>query len=496
MNGPGSDRTAYLDYVARCRQVFTPFAPIELPDFFAGRAHVIEDVRGELQAPGRQVAIYGERGVGKTSLALLLYFFAGYDDDKVHVFRCQKASAFDDICLHLLTSAGYLLGVNAVETESARSGEARVGPITGGVSRRTTVSYRAVRDARAITASTMLEVFQKERRLLIVDEFDRVRDGQTKTRMAELIKHFSDARSETKIVIVGVAETLNELIGQHESLSRSLAQIGLKRMDEAELRDIIKRGAERTRAEFDRSVALQIVRLADGFPYFVHLICWHASRVAARQLLKDRTRTVVVGDSEYAEGLQKALENAEHTLAEQYKRAVITTRRTSDKFALILSGMALAEPRDVRVQDIARAASMLASRDVKAASLSRALGELSSERRGNIVTKVREGYYKFSNPLVRPYIRAVMEQRKLIVASTEEPSSDESTLCPGETVILGVVQRRRTFAEISRAVFDFGDEIRPGVTRRLLDRLVSRGYLLRSSNDSYEPTGKHNPDAP
>ena len=68
-------RQRYLEFLARCDQAFRPFAPIDLPEFFAGRMEHIRRLEEEMRAPGRQVALYGERGVGKTSLAKLAYFF-------------------------------------------------------------------------------------------------------------------------------------------------------------------------------------------------------------------------------------------------------------------------------------------------------------------------------------------------------------------------------------------------------------------------------------
>ena len=413
MSGPEPNPTAYLDYVARCRQVFTPFAPIELPDFFAGRQHVIEDIRGELQAPGRQVAIYGERGAGKTSLAVLLYFFAGYDDEHVYVFRCHDGARFDDICSSLLTDAGYSLSVNGVQAETGRSGTGRLGPFGGSVSRRTTVTYRAVRASQTITPNKMLDAFCKRRRLLIIDEFDRVKDAQTKTRIAEMIKHFSDARSETKIVIVGVAETLNDLIGRHESLSRSLAQMGLPRMDEPELADIIARGSQHTGATFNESVARKIVLLADGFPHFVHLLCLYASLYAGESLRSDDQCMTRVRNREYHLGLQSAIAKSEHSLQETYELAVVTTRRKSDIYELTLSATALSEERDVQVRELARHASYLTSTQLRPEKFYNALGGLIKAERGGVLTKVRDGYYKFTNPLMRPYVRFLLEYDNL-----------------------------------------------------------------------------------
>lgn len=409
MNGSKPSQTAYLDYLARCRQAFTPFAPIELPDFFAGRKHVIEDILGELEAPGRQVAIYGERGVGKTSLAALLYFFASYDDDKVYIFRCQKDATFDDICSTLLADAGHLLSIHEAQTETKRSGEARLGPVSGSRSRRTTLTYRTGRNGPGITAARMLDTFRRFRSLLIIDEFDRVEDAKTKTRMAEMIKHFSDARSETRIVIVGVAETLNDLIGQHESLSRSLAQIGLQRMDEPELADIIVRGYQRINATFDESVATKIVRLADGFPHFVHLLCLYASLYAGESLRQRKGSKPNVGEREYHLGLKSALAKSEHSLQEAYESAVVTTRRKSDIYELTLRALALSEERDVQVRKLADHASYLTGTPLRPEKFSNALGGLIKSERRCVLTKVRDGYYKFTNPLMRPYVRFLLE---------------------------------------------------------------------------------------
>ena len=58
-------REAYLGFAARCEQSFKPFAPMNLPDFFAGRREHVDRLSSELAKPRRHVAIYGERGVGR-----------------------------------------------------------------------------------------------------------------------------------------------------------------------------------------------------------------------------------------------------------------------------------------------------------------------------------------------------------------------------------------------------------------------------------------------
>ena len=159
-----------------------------------------------------------------------------------------------------------------------------------------------------------------------------------------------------------------------------------------------------------------MLRLADGFPYFVHLLGRHASRIAGKVLWKNPNATPVIAEEEYREGLQEALQNTEHSLEDQYQKAVITTRRKSDKFELVLWAMALSEDREVQVQDIAKNIAFFNDgKSVRASSFSATLGKLSSEDRGNVLTKVRVGYYKFTNPLMRPYIRFLLELENLLV---------------------------------------------------------------------------------
>lgn len=400
--------------MARCRQAFTPFAPIELPEFFAGRASVIEDIRGELDSPGRQVAIHGERGVGKTSLAALLYFFARYDDKQVHFVRCGQESTYDGICRSLLTSSGVSLALEGVHTESSKGVRGQLASIGGEFTKKSTLDYRSFEPSNAFTAERMLREFDQTRALLIIDEYDRVREDRNHARMAETIKHFSDARSQTKIVIVGVADTLTQLIGEHESLSRSLAQIRLERMDEIELEQIIESGEQRTGVSFDRKINHRITRLADGFPHFVHLICLYSCFTAADSLLAESKSRPVVREREYRAGLSSAIKKAEHSLQETYDAAVVTTRRKSDIYELVLKAMALDENRDVQVRDIAKHASLLAGEPQRPEKFSNALGQLVKPERGQALTKVRNGFYKFTNPLMRAYVRFLLEYDNIV----------------------------------------------------------------------------------
>ena len=70
--------------------VFKPSAPINREDLFAGRLSQIRDVVDAINQQGQHAVLYGKRGVGKTSLANMI--FSAFDprvqcrsrSDKLH----------------------------------------------------------------------------------------------------------------------------------------------------------------------------------------------------------------------------------------------------------------------------------------------------------------------------------------------------------------------------------------------------------------------------
>ncbi len=408
------DRQVYLDFLARCEQAFRPFAPINLPDFFQGRKAQIDLLTTELATAGRQVAIYGERGVGKTSLALLAGFFAGYPEADVRIVRCERESTYVSIFGHLLAQAGLMYLTNGVETET--SGGAGLDVWAASVSGKKAVRTRqTVMDVlRSVGPALLLKHFGSQRGLLIIDEYDRVQDEPTHSRLAETLKHFSDANSLTKILVVGVAHTLFDLIGEHQSITRCLAQIKLDRMKNEELEKIISVGETRVNARFEDGVCRKIVAMSDGFPFFTHLFCKYCAEDAGKALLTNPDARVTVREGEYRRALRRAIESGEGNLREDYRSAVVTVKRKTDMFKQVLWAVAFSEGLEVQVQEIAQNIAILTGIRPKVESLSNYLAALTKPEKGRILRRVRQGYYKFANPLMRAYVRLVLEDHNLI----------------------------------------------------------------------------------
>ena len=413
LNPAGNGRKAYVEFRARLDQAFRPFAPIDLPDFFCGHSEDVRLLRSELQTTGRQVAIYGERGVGKTSLAVLAYFFAGFDDTDNYLARCTADSTYEQIFGHFLLAAG--AGYVPATTERGTSKRRSVGVHGASLGRDRTEksTERAISSASLISPQMLLRVFAEHPGLLIIDEFDRVTDKSTRTRLAETLKIFSDAASATKIIVVGVAETLNELIGEHKSLTRCLATVRLDRMTDSELNEIIEAGSDSTGIVFSEPIRRRMIALSDGFPFYTHLLCRYAGEEAGQVLEENPNARIVVSETEYAKALRRAIKTGEAELSETYHSAVITIKRKTEKFKNIIWAIAYSEDREVQVQEIADNIGLLTEARPTRQSLSNPLGALIRPDKQEIIGRVRQGYYRFSNPLMRAYVRLIMEQHNI-----------------------------------------------------------------------------------
>src|SRR5450759_55261 len=81
-------------------RIFTPTSPIEERSLFAGRRPQIEKIIDAVNQKGQHAIIFGERGVGKTSLAKVLSScLSGVPNTSILAARinCDTADNFDSV---------------------------------------------------------------------------------------------------------------------------------------------------------------------------------------------------------------------------------------------------------------------------------------------------------------------------------------------------------------------------------------------------------------
>jgi Cdc6-like AAA superfamily ATPase len=386
------DETQLLERLRLVGETFRPAAPIDRRSLFSGRSDQISELFSIAAQPGQHAVVYGERGVGKTSLAtvttemlmsaniLCARATCDVSDDFGSVWR----KTLDEIELQT-TTQGLGFGAGAMQTSESASGLLGNG----------TVTPHTVRGA-------LEQLTQQSELVLFIDEFDRLRDGESRVFFADTIKTLSDRVLRATVVLIGVADSVSELIREHRSVERALAQVHMPRMTRDELAEIATRGIAAAQMTISRDAVTKITALSQGLPHYTQLL----TQLAAQAALAHRRTAVGTRDVDAA--VDRALERAQQSVVEAYEEATADTRRSI--YPQVLLACALAPENDFGLftpADVRAPLSKILGKPYKTGAFAGHLEELSQESRGGVLQKQGEGRtsrFRFVNPLLQPYV--------------------------------------------------------------------------------------------
>lgn len=247
--------------------------PIEDERHLKGRHEQLENVTQAIYAPGRHVFVFGERGVGKTSLAKTAARRAATSDQQFKQIDCASDSNFDDI-LRLIIEVFDPKRLAALQKTTSWGLQQWLS-----LSQSQTESYNAPRISVSLAADALASL-DKDRadyvRVVVIDEMDRVTDTKIREQFAELVKLLGDRAARITIIFTGVGNDLEEILGAHASSFRQLAQVSLQRIDYQSALDIIDDALEKFGLSWEveptRTARFRVASIANGFPYYVHLL--------------------------------------------------------------------------------------------------------------------------------------------------------------------------------------------------------------------------------
>ena len=379
----------------KASQVFSPAAPIREPDVFAGRIDQLRAVIDAVNQRGQHALIYGERGVGKTSLAnVLAELFNETGQQQVlapHV-NCDAGDDFGSIWAKVCRQASFFVeqpgfGLNAdLRTEIASLADYLSEPVTP----------ESVLDVARV-ASRVGEFIP------VIDEFDRVQDERTTRQFTDAIKALSDQVPAATVVLVGVADTVEELVAEHQSVERALVQVRMPRMSEPESAEILAKGTDALGMTIRPDAADYIARLSQGLPHYTHLLGLHASRAAVDS---DRLE-ITVDHAEQAVG--KAITGAQQTLQRAYHQATMSPR-SDNLYRQVLLACAMASADQLgyfAAADVREPMGRIMGRKYTIAAFSRHLFDFCDSARGPVLERIgtaRRYRFRFRNPLLQPFV--------------------------------------------------------------------------------------------
>ena len=166
-----------------------------------------------------------------------------------------------------------------------------------------------------------------EHPILVYDEFDRVprKAKEVRLALADMIKDLADNadRFSTKILVVGVARSIESLLGAHESIKRSVKQIYLGTLNESDIVDFLTKAEKATRITLSPTVKGDIASESSGFPYYAHLI-----GLSSVDAMKDRApRAKIVTPQDFHQGKADAADEAFRDLLSKYQSKAYSLTR-------------------------------------------------------------------------------------------------------------------------------------------------------------------------
>ncbi len=374
--------------------VFTPGSPINEKDLFAGRKVEIARIIDAISQRGQHAILFGERGVGKTSLANILAAVL-QDHGQSVIFpktNCDPDDQFSDLWRRVLGD---------IEIEQTKTG---LGFGSADTKVRTPITAAMPQDVRPDDVRRVLAQFGTQALMVIcIDEFDRLKNRSVSQLMSDTIKNLSDNAVPATILLIGVGESVDNLIDDHQSVERSLIQVPMPRMSPAETKQIINNGLGRLGMTIRPSALNEIADLSQGLPYVTHLLGLYSARTALA------SKKLSVEPEDVREGIGIALDNWNRSIISAYYDAT-KSQQPGHLYKEVLLACALAEPDEKNfftAAAVRRPLQLIARPDLDIPNFARHLKEFSDDRRGNILTReggTRRLRYRFVSPLMRPYI--------------------------------------------------------------------------------------------
>ncbi|WP_196159793.1 AAA family ATPase [Reinekea sp. G2M2-21] len=410
------------------------------PNRFVGRIDLIRSCMQALNSPNSLIAIYGKRGVGKSSLlrqvqqmALGDYTLATHAGLNHEIpIKPRKYLTVFYTCDSIIESGEALVsrlcndqdeedgllrlvphdGKEIVEFTRAKevSAGADLKVVNWGAKGVETSKYARVVEGDTVQTfrnfvSSIVQHQVKGRMkrdglLILLDEFDVL---ENKRGLGSLIKSLSS--KDIKFGICGIGQDLTDLIEDHASVERLLEQgaIHVKTMPTPEARNILNKAEELFKGELaiENDVKDEIVRVSQGYPYFIQMIgksCVSKASQLGLQTINMHVYNRVLEDIKGGVAFP--------TLESSYQRAI----GNSEARQMLLHLMAeQPEENTLFHEDVGRIFLKKVRSDAEDFDvdyLDQNLPRLLDKKFGSVIRRIPEGQgiYEFTNPVFRLYV--------------------------------------------------------------------------------------------
>jgi len=401
-----------------------PAKPVDELGMLHGREKQLETIRRSLFADGRSVFIFGDRGVGKSSLARIAA--SQYRDNRKDFLyvQCEPDSTLPSVLVALARQAGVAEKDEQERTHSFSAGWGEMLRYTH--ERKTRSSEDKLIEPPSLDACAELVVdignAAGQKAIAVVDEFDAIRDVRERQRFGDLLKRIGDRGIEFKFILSGIGASLHDLLGGHLSSIRQLQTVELDRLSWDARWEIIEDAAAGVGVTIDHDLCVRIAAISNGFPHYVHLL---TEKLLWRMFSDPGSVTSATVDH-YRGALDDAVESIAPHLKEPYLTA---TQRVSEDYRDAV--WAAADAYDLQrhttrmFESYVRICRQIGKEPLERKKFLARLNDLKGGKYGEILQSLqnRTGWYEFRENMVRGFVRLVAEQNgiELFDQATDAP---------------------------------------------------------------------------
>jgi len=394
-----------------------PFSPVgsldhgQRQELYPGRAAEIRLMMQAVRDPAKHILLYGERSLGKTSLSNSFWRHQNTLGEAVLAARVQvyPSDNFSSLWSRALEE---FQTVFRRYSQEIRSNFAHVSP---------DIVRREFQKLPAHLGA-----------IVIVDEFDLLREREACELTANLLKSLHDHAVNVTVILIGVAENIDELIINPQSLRRVLTLVKLERMNTIDLSEILDSRLRLTPLRISDDARSEIVILSCGLPYYVQTLGRFATQNAIRnQRMRVTTEDVSVAIGDFFDECGKSF-------SDDYQKAT-ESRRENNIFQEVILACALT-PSDAsgvfKPSEVIKTLNLIDSGKFHHHPRVRQyIAQFILERRGKLLIRsgIKADYrYRFSDPLMQSFIvmRAIKDTmidqslRHLLLHSDKEGCRD------------------------------------------------------------------------
>lgn len=301
--------------VPKPNEVFTPTQlPLHEHNAYVPRVEAEEKIERFL-GRGQVPLVYGEYGVGKTTVVQKAVRDGGFESGLVYI-SSTAGKTIGDVLLVALEHLGAKVTLSETSTRSTtgKVGVSYVVDIGGEKSKLTQTTEAFV--VQSPTDNRMIELLTKGELTIVVDELHRATD-EFREGLADLIKatHGQD-QIWPQLILIGTSSDATTLVRIDGGIDRFVKEYRLPTMTDDEAEALIQKGFRTLKLRISRELISTIVRTAAGAPSLIQSLCLDMADATVE------SGASVVSEESYRTAVKRYLDENTSRLSEAYAKAI------------------------------------------------------------------------------------------------------------------------------------------------------------------------------